>query len=66
MFDERKKGEKSMNLLTMSPEEKLKEIRAAKARIAEEHMGNDPVSDDADYLDFIIEGYEMDKAESEA
>jgi len=63
MFSER---EVSMNLLQMSQEERLKAIRAAGARIAEEHMGNAPISEEANYLDFIIEGYESDRSESGA
>lgn len=59
------KKEMSMNLMKMSPEERLAEIRAAKARMEEELMDNDPITNEADYLDFIIEGYAPSESEAQ-
>jgi len=52
----------SMNLLSMTDEQKLQEIRKVKAQIAEEKISNAPVSEET-YLDFIVKGYELDKNE---
>ena len=60
------KGDTSMNLLEMSKEQRLMEIKAAKSRMEEERMGNDPITKEANYLDFIVAGYESDKSEGEA
>ena len=47
-----------MNLLKMSKKERMDEIRKAKNQMNERRMGNGPLTDGADYLGFIIEGYE--------
>ena len=62
----------SMNLLEMTKEQKLEELKKSRLRMEEETMGNaplmvnDPIDDDKSYLEFIVEGYELDASESGA
>jgi hypothetical protein len=56
--EKRGKGETSMNLMKMTEEDIRREVLLANARMKEEVMGNDPIAEDADFLDFLIESYD--------
>ena len=48
-----------MNLMNMSTAEMLEAVQAAKARRAEARMENGPLTKDADFMQFVLDGYDV-------
>jgi len=52
-----------MNLLTMTDDEIMQAMQEASERRKTMHMSNEPLTKDANFLAFILDGYKDAKAE---
>ncbi|MCL2187360.1 MAG: hypothetical protein FWC16_00980 [Defluviitaleaceae bacterium] len=54
-----------MNLLIMTREQRLDMIRGENLLAQNERMGNAPITEEADYMSFILEAYDADVSEDD-